>query len=115
MVSNITSLTNNGLRDWLVQRVTAIVLAVYTLTILIFLFSHAQLQYLSWYEFMSCTVMRIASTLAVISLLFHAWVGMWTISTDYMKCTVIRLSFQVFVIIALFAYLIWGVAIVWGA
>lgn len=34
MVTNVTSLTGNGLKDWLIQRVTAVYFAVYTIFII---------------------------------------------------------------------------------
>lgn len=113
MVSNITSLTNHGLRDWLIQRVTAIVMALYSLMLFAYFLKHPTLNYAQWQQFFSCEVVRIASFLCLLSLALHAWIGMWTISTDYLKPLWVRLSFQVTVFLALIAYLAWGIAILW--
>lgn len=114
MVENITSLTRSGLRDWFLQRLSAIILAVYTVFLLGFILWNQPIDYATWHELFSSRWMRIFSLLALISLLAHSWIGLWTISTDYLKCTCIRLSFQVVVMLTLFGCLIWGVLILWG-
>ena len=45
MVSSITSLTGNGLKDWLIQRVSAVYFAVYSLFLFFYLFFHLPLQF----------------------------------------------------------------------
>ncbi|MDF2867373.1 MAG: sdhD [Gammaproteobacteria bacterium] len=114
MVENITSLTRNGLRDWLVQRISAIILAVYTLFILGFIVWHQPLDYSTWHQLFSLNWMRIFSLLALLSLLAHTWIGIWTITTDYLKCACVRLITQVIVMLALFGCLIWGILILWS-
>ncbi len=114
MVENITSLTRNGLRDWLVQRVSAIILAVYTLFILGFIVWHQPLDYSTWHHLFSSNWMRVSSLLALLSLLAHTWIGIWTITTDYLKCACVRLVAQVIVMLALFGCLIWGILILWS-
>ena len=61
------------------------------------------------------------SVLALLSLVVHAWIGMWTVSTDYLtvrllgpKATGLRLVFQGGYALVLFVYLVWGVQILWG-
>lgn len=114
MVNNITSLTGNGLKDWLVQRVTAVYFAAYSLFLLFFLFTHPHLQYAQWSELFHCMLFKIASILALLALSLHAWVGVWTVTTDYMKCTVVRLSVQMGVLAWLLGQFVWGLMIMWG-
>ena len=114
MVGNVTSLTNNGLRDWLIQRVTALVLAAYTIFLLIFLVMHHDLDFSTWQELFASTFVRTFSLLALLSVLLHAWIGLWTISTDYLKCVYGRLSFQIITFLALLSFFIWGIEILWG-
>ena len=114
MVANVTSLSGNGLRDWLVQRVSAVILGVYALFILIYLVMHPGIDFASWGNLFSNTGMRVFSFLALLSLVLHAWVGVWTIFTDYIKPYVLRLVLQVLLILALFSYLAWGSKILWG-
>lgn len=114
MVTDVTSLTGNGLKDWLIQRVTAFYFAVYSIFMLGFFLAHPHLQYAQWANLFHNTGFKIASIIAVIALSLHAWVGVWTVSTDYIKCTVIRISTQMIVLAWLLAQLIWCLMIVWG-
>ena len=121
VVTNVTSFGRSGLYDWLVQRVTAIILGVYFVGMLGYLIQHPDLSYQQWHALFSTTWVRIASLLALISLCAHAWVGLWTISTDYLttylmgsKATVLRLLFQAGSVALMFIYLVWGIQILWG-
>lgn len=114
MVKNVTSMTRNGLRDWLLQRVSAVIIAAYTIFMLVYFLMHPALQYGQWQFLFASTSMRVFSLLTLLALLAHAWVGMWTISTDYLKSTAVRLSFQLIMILTLFICVIWGVSILWG-
>lgn len=115
MVKNVTSLTQNGLRDWMVQRVSAVILASYVTFLLIYCLIHYDgVQHLQWQSLFSNTAMRIFNVMTLLSLMSHAWIGVWTISTDYLKSTSTRLTFQAVVALALFVYLIWGIQIFWG-
>ena len=114
MVSNVTSLTGNGLKDWLVQRVTAVYFAIYSLFLLGFIILHPHLNFTAWHALFHCIWFQVASLVALIALSLHAWVGVWTVTTDYIKCTVIRLSVQMLVLLLLVGQFIWGIMIVWG-
>jgi succinate dehydrogenase / fumarate reductase membrane anchor subunit len=114
MVASVTSLGRNGLYDWLIQRVSAYILAAYTLFLLGYLVANPDLTYAQWSGLFSSTSMRIFSLLALLSIGAHAWVGLWTISTDYLKATGIRIVFQAVCGIAMFAYVVWGIQILWG-
>lgn len=114
MVTNVTSLTGNGLKDWLVQRVTAVYFGVYTFFLLGFLLVHPSLSYEQWHGLFANPFMQVASAIALLALTLHAWIGIWTVTTDYMKCTVLRLSVQMLVLLWLLSQLIWGFLILWG-
>ena len=114
MVTNVTSLTGNGLKDWLIQRVTAIVFAMYSLFLLGFLLSHPQLQFSQWHALFHNPWFQVASVLAMVVLTLHTWIGIWTVTTDYIKCTAIRLTIQMTVVLLLLGQFIWALMIVWG-
>lgn len=114
MVSNITSLTNHGLRDWLIQRVSAVVLGVYTLFMIWFLCTHAPMDYATWSALFGQMWVRIFSFLALLSLVLHAWIGVWTVTTDYLNSVCVRLTLQVLICLMLLASLVWGIVILWG-
>lgn len=114
MVTNVTSLTGNGLKDWLIQRVTAVYFAVFSCFILGFLMTHPHLSYHDWYLLFHCKAFQVAGVLALITLTLHAWIGLWTVTTDYLKCTILRLSVQMLVLLVLLGQLISGFMIIWG-
>jgi succinate dehydrogenase / fumarate reductase membrane anchor subunit len=114
MVTNVTSLTGNGLKDWLIQRVTAVYFAGYCVFFAAFLLMHRDLDFTQWKALFSCSIMQVATAIALIALSLHTWIGIWTVTTDYIKCTVVRLSVQSVVALWLLSQFFWGLMIVWG-
>ena len=111
-VKSATGLTGSGSRDWILQRISAVVLAVYAVVVVgFFLFN--QVDYNAWHGFMMSLPMKLFSLVAILSLVFHAWVGMWTVFTDYVKSSGLRIVLQAAVIIAVLVYLFRGVMIFW--
>ncbi|KXS38361.1 MAG: succinate dehydrogenase membrane anchor subunit [Halomonadaceae bacterium T82-2] len=115
MVTNITNFGRSGLSDWLIQRVSAVVLALYAVFMVGYLLFHPDLDYATWNGLFAQTWMRIFSLLAFVSLAAHAWIGLWTVVTDYIKPTGIRFTVQIAIILAIFIFLVWGVQVLWGA
>ncbi len=115
MVTNITNLGRSGLSDWMIQRVSAVILAFYALFIVLYLLFNPGLDYAAWSGLFSQTWMRIFSLLAFVSLAAHAWIGLWTVTTDYLKPTAIRVGVQILVILSIFVFLVWGIQVLWGA
>ena len=103
-----------GLRDWLAQRITAVVMGVYTFMMLAVLASTPRLDYWSWKALWALPVMRYATVLFLLSLYLHAWVGVRNIFMDYIKDPGLRLMLYVLVIGALIGYLVWSIQILWG-
>ena len=114
MVASVTNLGRSGLYDWVVQRLTAVILALYTLFLLGFVIASPDLQYAEWQGLFAQTWMKVFSLATLISICAHAWVGMWTISTDYLKAAAVRFTFQLATAAFLFAYLVWGIDILWS-
>jgi succinate dehydrogenase / fumarate reductase, membrane anchor subunit len=114
MVTNVTSLTGNGLKDWLIQRVTAVFFAIYSLFLLGFLMVHPNLHFSVWHDLCRNTVFQIATVLALLMMVLHAWIGIWTVTTDYITKTAIRLSIQIVVFLLLLTQFVWGLMIIWG-
>lgn len=108
------SVGGSGLQDWLIQRTTAIILAVYTFILIGFWISHPDVDFSMWQNFFMHPWMKGVSILALISLSLHAWIGIWTVLTDYVHQTPIRYLCQFIVLTALFAYVVWGIQILYG-
>ena len=104
-----------GWRDWLVQRVTAVVMALYTLLVLGLLLWYGGLDYASWKAAFGNELFRLATFVFMLSLLWHAWVGVRNIAMDYLKPASVRLTFQVVVIALLVAYVGWTIQVLWGS
>ena len=102
-----------GLKDWLAQRVTAAVMALYTLVMAVMLPSVGG-SYESWRGLMSHGFVRFITFLFVVSLCYHAWVGIRDIWMDYIKPTSVRLFLHVLTAFALLGYAGWAVQILWS-
>lgn len=114
MVTNVTSLTGNGLKDWLWQRASAIYLAIYFITLFFYLIFNQPLNYTTWHLLWQTPWIQVATGIAMIMVGLHAWIGIWTVTTDYLKCTILRLSVQGAVGLFLLSQLFWCFMIVWG-
>lgn len=121
-MKSATSLTRSGMTDWLVQRVSAVILAVYTVYLFGWIACQPSVDYATWHAFMTNTPMQIFTFLALLSFVGHAWIGMWTVTTDYMtvrqmgdKANVLRLLAQMAMAIALIVVVVWGIQIIWGS
>jgi len=114
MVKSVLGVNHQGLRDWLIQRVSAIVMAVYVIGLTVFFITHSELAYYEWHGLFSYFWMKVATALVMLSLLYHAWVGIWTVFTDYIKCSWLRLILDILVILALIAFFLATLLILWS-
>ncbi len=113
MVGRSVSGARYGVRDWLVQRVSAVYMAVYTL-VLLTLLARQPITYASWHGLFEPAPMRYATLLFALSLYLHAWVGVRDIFMDYLKPTWLRLAAEAASILALVLYAAWTVNILWS-
>ena len=108
------SVGRNGIHDYLIVRVSAVIMATYSLYLLWFLMTTPSISYAQWSHFFQTPVMKVGSTLALIALLLHAWIGTWQVLTDYVKPAILRGCLQVVRIITLWVYVIFGNMLIWG-
>jgi succinate dehydrogenase / fumarate reductase membrane anchor subunit len=102
-----------GLRDWLSQRITAALMALFTLVLLLQLIFGGKLGYERWAGIFSQQWMKVLAFVTIVSLAIHAWVGMRDIWMDYIKPMGIRLLLQVFTIVWLVGCAGWAVQVLW--
>jgi succinate dehydrogenase membrane anchor subunit len=102
-----------GTRDWLAQRITAAIMAVYTVVALFVLASKSPFTYEAWRNLFAQGWMRIATLLFAVSLAWHAWVGVRDILMDYIKHDGVRLALQVLTVLLLAGYVSWAIEILW--
>jgi len=114
MVTSVTNFGRSGAYDWLVQRVSAVILAVYTVFLVSLIVFSSDFSFTTWSALFEKTWMRIFTLMALVSLGAHAWVGLWTISTDYLKNGIQRFLFQAICGLVMFIYFVWGVQTLWG-
>jgi succinate dehydrogenase / fumarate reductase membrane anchor subunit len=104
-----------GLKDWLVQRVTALVMALYTLLWLAIAVSQGGIDYPLWQALFANGAFRIATVLFWLALLWHAWVGMRDVWMDYIKPTALRLMLETLSALVLLGYAVWLIDLLWGS
>ena len=102
-----------GLRDWLAQRISAVIMAAYSVILVAVLLPGGPIRYGAWKELFSQGWMRVATLLFGVSLAWHMWVGVRDIIMDYVKPDGVRLALQVMTLLTIAAYLGWIVQILW--
>ena len=102
-----------GMRIWLSQRLTALVMAAYSVLLFIALLIVRPNDYASWTAFASSLLFRISTFLFFISLSMHAWVGVRDVLRDYISNQVLRGYLQILVDLLLVIYIIWLSIILW--
>ncbi|MDQ6924452.1 MAG: succinate dehydrogenase, hydrophobic membrane anchor protein [Pseudomonadota bacterium] len=104
-----------GWKDWLVQRVTAVIMVLYTLWMLGVTLYNGGIDYPLWQALFANGAFRITTLLLGLALLWHAWIGMRDIWMDYIKPTALRLALEVMTLVVLVAYAAWLAQILWAA
>lgn len=109
----VTKSNHRGFYEWIVQRVSAVLIGVYAVFIFAFLLTHSSVSFSEWSGLFSALPMKIATVIVLIAILWHAWIGLWTVFTDYVKNGAVRLLLEILVILALLSYFIWCVDALW--
>lgn len=103
-----------GLRDWLSQRITAVVMVLYTLTILVSFLTGSNFTYEGWAGLFAQQWFKLFSLVTFLGLFYHVWVGMRDIWMDYVKSVGVRLTLQIATLLWLIACAAWTVQILWS-
>jgi succinate dehydrogenase / fumarate reductase membrane anchor subunit len=102
-----------GLGDWLAQRVTAVIMAIYTIILLVWFFAAQDFSYDGWAAMFATQWMKLATFVTLLSLFYHAWVGVRNIWMDYVKPVGTRLLLQALTIVWLLACAGYAAQILW--
>ena len=103
-----------GLKDWLAQRVTAALMALFTLVLLLqIIFTSGDMGYDKWASIFNTEWMKTLTFTVILSLAYHAWVGMRDIWMDYIKPVGIRLLLQIFTLVWLVGCAGWAIQVLW--
>ena len=103
-----------GTRDWLAQRVTAVLMALFTLVVLAqVIFSSGQIGYDKWAGIFHPQWMKALTFATIVALLYHVWVGMRDVWMDYVKPVGLRLVLQILTIAYLVGCAGWAVQVLW--
>lgn len=103
-----------GTRDWIAQRVTAALMALFTLVVVAeVLLTKGPVTYTTWAGIFSGQCMKFLTFVTIIALLYHAWIGVRDIWMDYIKPVALRLALQVFSIIWLVGCAGWAIQVLW--
>ena len=104
-----------GWQDWLAQRVTAVIMAMFSFVFLGFFMVKGSVDYAEWRALFHSQLLRILALLFLFSLFYHAWIGIRDVLMDYVKPAGIRLTLEVLVLLFLASCSIWSVSILWGS
>ena len=113
MINRIVVGAHYGLRDWIAQRATAVIMALYSVLLVAVLLLVRPSTFEAWQAVFANGVMKFLTFLFFVSLFYHAWIGVRDLWMDYVKPTGIRLSLHVLTITLLVGYAAWAAAILW--
>ncbi len=103
-----------GWKDWLIQRVTAVIMLIFSVLMLGFFMVNGAVSYAEWKQLFSGQFVRIMALMFLLSINYHAWIGMRDVLMDYVKPLWMRLLLQVAVLLFLIGCSVWSVSILWG-
>lgn len=103
-----------GAKDWLAQRLTAIVMAVYTVVLLYMFLTGSNFSYEGWAGLFARQWFKVLTMATFLCLFYHAWVGMRNVWMDYIKATGLRLVLQLATIVWLLVCAAYTAQILWS-
>ncbi len=104
-----------GLHTWMLQRLSALYLATYTLYLLVHFAARAPADYQAWQAWIAVPAVAIGGALFFLALLLHAWVGLRDILMDYVHSLTLRLGLTALLLLGLSACGLWALHILWQA
>lgn len=103
-----------GFKEWLAQRITAVIMIVYTVILLVSFLCGQNFSYEGWAALFAQQWFKLISAFTLFALAYHGWVGMRDVWMDYVKPVSIRLTLHIATILWLIACAVWSVQIIWS-
>jgi succinate dehydrogenase / fumarate reductase, membrane anchor subunit len=105
---------NGALRGWLAQRITAALMAAFTLIVLLqVIFNKGTMGYDKWAGIFASQPMKVLTFVVILALAWHVLLGMKEIYMDYIKPVALRLALKVFTVIWLAGCAGWAIQVLW--
>ena len=114
MVARLLHLFSHGMSEWLLQRLTALLMAVYMAVLVVVLLTLRPDGYQAWHGLFDSALMKIATFTFMLSLLLHAWVGVQAVLSDYVKHVHVRRMLKLAAAAILVVLGSWSLWILWG-
>jgi len=102
-----------GLRDWMAQRVTAVLMALFTLALIVQLLLPGEMGHDKWLGIFSTQWMKLLTFVTIVALIYHVWVGMRDVLMDYVKPVGVKLALQVGTLVWLVGCGGWAIQVLW--
>ncbi len=102
-----------GLRDWMAQRVTAVLMALFTVALIVQVLLPGPMGYQRWSAIFSSQWMKLLTLVVIVALAYHVWVGIRDVLMDYVRPLGLRLALQVSTMVWLLACAGWSVQVLW--
>jgi succinate dehydrogenase / fumarate reductase membrane anchor subunit len=103
-----------GFRDWLAQRVTAVLMALFTVIVLAqVIFTSGPIGYEQWAGIFAAQWMKVLTFCVILAMLMHVWVGIRDIWMDYIKPVGVRLVLHIASIVWLVGCAGWAIQVLW--
>lgn len=109
-----TTGSHTGTGTWLVQRATAVVLAVVLPGLAIHFLTALPVDSAGWQALFVPRWVRVMLLLTMTALALHAWVGMRDIFMDYIQPVGLRLALYLVVIVILVGSVAWLATTLWS-
>ncbi len=109
--------SRRGLDMWLLQRASAVYMALFLPIFLICVLCSGPVDHAVWHALFVPVLVKVATFLFVAAMLAHAWIGLREIFIDYLhcaRCTLLRLALYFAFAVLYLACLVWTVDILWS-
>lgn len=109
----VAKTNHRGFWDWIIQRVTALIIGAYALFLLSYFIAYRPVYYAQWHNLYNHIFMKCITFIVILSVLWHAWIGLWTVLTDYLGKP-LRLVLEILIFLLLLGYFAFAIETLWG-